>query len=145
MKFIIIFIGLLTISASASEISGTWKGIGSMETSTWGKLQIDEVSVEITKTPTKLNFKDCWSFVKDRGIWTVCSPTELEIRNGHELWNKDFHVGEIREDVIHVEYSNSDFSINTKAEIDSSGHLNYSYSSVDSQGGHISQSALLTR
>ena len=145
MRILIAFIGLTALSASASEFSGTWKGTGDMETSTWGKLQIKEVSVEITKSPTNLYFKDCWKFIKDQGDWTVCSPTDLEIRKGTELWNKEFRVGEIREDLIRIEYSNSDFSIGAKAEIDAAGRLNYVYTSLDSHGGYIRQSAILTK
>ncbi|MGZ3775832.1 MAG: hypothetical protein ACXVCY_18725 [Pseudobdellovibrionaceae bacterium] len=144
MKFLILLIGLFSLSANALEFSGIWKGVGSMETSTWGKLPKCEVTVEITKTTTKLDFKDNWSFVKDKNYWSVGSGTELEI-HFNELWNKDFRVGEIGDDFISVKYGNSDFSIDSKVQVDSSGRLIYTYSSFDSHGGYIKQSAVLSR
>lgn len=135
MKLLIAISFLFVSPVYAADFSGTWKGNGTYESSSWGSFQ-SQVEIEIVQSQNQLSARDCWAFVKDGANWHVCSENQFELK-GSEIWYNGFLVGRINGDSLEISFSDSGYSIVNKVKINLNQTLDYTYEARHSEGRFV--------
>lgn len=138
MKNIIFtFIFLFSFQSIATQFSGTWIGIGTLDGHSVGHLNIDAVVFEFfDQGENILASKDCWNFQYEGNPWRYCSKRALEIKNG-DVFYKGNKIGTASESKIDVDYIEGAEAIKASAEIQADGTLNYFFHAVNSTNGNF--------
>ena len=142
MKYVILFFMLVIAPASfANELNGTWKGLGTFKSSSMGLDEMTTFKIKLIQSSTSLITEICWEVEHSSYTANMCSNSEMEIKNGTELWAQNHYLGTISKNFIDIHLSEVDFSIDETIQLKPDGALDYMYKIVEPQSS-IEQNAV---